>query len=145
MIPGDLSEPISLDWLQTDEGVAWLDSVAGIRWLTSGSGEDWLGSRAGRAWIEDGQDDRWAAYFSNSGSVPNPPAWALNSETAPRAGARVRFKSDARTMTGVEFREGELAVVVEARFTPIGVVAVTVRTLDGRTRSVTLQGELELA
>jgi hypothetical protein len=48
-------------------------------------------------------------------------------------------------MGGVDFHAGELALVVEAKFVPAGVVVLTVRTLDGRTRLVTMADELEPA
>jgi hypothetical protein len=65
-----------------------------------------------------------------STSIPLP-EWALTPETAPQVGTRVRFVNTDRTMSGVEFKEGELGIVTEARFTPMGPVFVTVRTLDG--------------
>jgi hypothetical protein len=126
MIPVDPTEPESREWLQTEDGSAWLDSDAGLRWLSGGSGEDWLGSRAGRAWTDGRQEERWQAYFS--GAMREGPEWAITPAEAPRAGERVRFTSACRTMGGVEFETGELGIVVETSFTPIGVVTVTVRT-----------------
>ena len=143
--PERQQQPKSLEWLASDDGVAWLESDVGIAWLCSGPGEDWIGSRAGRAWTEGRQDMAWAAYFSAESSLGNPPDWALTPENAPGAGARVRLTRECRTMGGVDFRAGELALVVEAKFVPAGVVVLTVRTLDGRTRLVTMVDELEPA
>jgi len=136
----DLGSPEGRKWLLTDEGQSWLEGDEGIEWLVSGAGEDWLGSRDGRAWMEARQDDRWDEYISGSAPAPPLPDWALTPETAPQVGTRVRFVSTDRTMSGVEFEEGELGIVTEARFTPMGVVVITVRTLDGRKQLTGMRG-----
>ena len=136
MTPDDLGSPEGRGWLRSAEGRAWLESGSedAVSWLVSPEGEDWLGSRDGRAWTEAREDERWDDYISGEVPVTPLPDWALTPETAPRVGARVRFVENDRTMGGVEFGEGEFGIVTEARFTPMGAVFVTVRTLDGRKR-----------
>jgi hypothetical protein len=133
------------EWLKTTDGMEWLDSDEGVSWLVSGEGEDWLGSRDGRAWTEARQDASWNDYISGNKPTASLPDWALTPETAPQVGMRVRFVETDHTMSGIEFRKGELGIVTEARFTPMGVVVVEIRTLDGRKRLVTMRGTVEPA
>jgi hypothetical protein len=137
--------PEGREWLRTKEGQEWLDSDEGVSWLVRGEGEDWLGSRDGRTWTEARQDESWADYISGKKPSIRLPDWALTPETAPQAGTRVRFVETDRTMGGIEFKKGELGIVTEARFTPIGAVVIEVRTLDGRKRLVTMRGIVENA
>jgi hypothetical protein len=141
--PDDLASAEGKEWLLTDQGEAWLESDEGIEWLNTGDGEDWMGSRGGRAWMEAGQDKRWDEYISGKSPAVALPEWALTPETAPQVGSRVRFVNTDRTIGGVEFQEGELGIVIEARFTPMGAVFITVRTLDGRKQLTGMRGVVE--
>jgi hypothetical protein len=143
--PADLDSPEGRRGLQTADGRAWLESDDAVAWLVSGEGEDWLGSRDGREWTEAREDERWDEYIS--GKLPSTPLpdWALTPNSAPQVGTRVRFVEHDRTMGGVEFAEGELGIVTEARFTPMGAVFVTVGTLDGRKRITGIRGTLRKA
>jgi hypothetical protein len=141
----DPNSPEGREWLKTDEGQAWLDSEDAIPWLVSGEGEDWLGSRDGRAWEEARQDEAWNDYIAGKKPPLALPDWALTPETAPRAGARVRLIEDATTLSGVQFSKGELGIVIETKFVPIGAVTVTIRMLDGRKLLTTTNKTFELA
>lgn len=92
--------------------------------------------------MEERQDERWDEYISGKAPSIPLPDWALTPETAPQVGTRVRFVDTDQTMSGVEFNEGELGIVTEARFTPMGAVFVAVRTLDGRKRLTGMRGAL---
>jgi hypothetical protein len=131
-------------WLSTSEGRAWLESDEGKRWLVSPEGVDWSeNTAAGREWWES----KWNSGYDDliAGRTPTPPDWALSPESAPRVGARVRFREDVEAATGVQFTKGELAIVVEARLAPIGCIVLIVRTLDGRRMMTTHRATLEPA
>ena len=122
----------------------WLESDEAKVWLVSADGQDWVETTAaGRAWAESLADRGYDDYLAGR-SRPLLDS-ALTPDTAPHVGARVRFTRDDETMTGVQFRRGELAIVVEARLAPTGCVIATVRTLDGRRIITTMRGTVEAA
>ena len=131
-------------WLNTAEGRDWLESDDAKDWLVSPDGQDWVEkTTAGREWVESLADRGYNDYIAGR-SRPLLDS-ALTPDTAPRVGARVRFSRDDETMTGVQFRRGELAIVVQARLAPTGCVIATVRTLDGRRITATMGGTVEPA
>lgn len=132
-------------WLKTDEGQAWLNTDDAIKWLVSGEGEDWLGSRDGRAWEEARQDEAWDDFIAGKKPSISLPEWAITPESAPRAGTRVRLLEDAETTSGVKFLAGELGMVIETKFVPLGVVTVKIRMLDGRKLLTTMHRMFEPA
>jgi hypothetical protein len=81
----------------------------------------------------------WAGYFS--GEALDPPEWGITPDAAPKPGARIRLTCTETTLSGTTINEGELAVVTELYFLPLGIVRMTVRTLDGRTRGITQKDE----
>jgi hypothetical protein len=117
-------------WLRSDEGRAWLRSDDSDEWLTTSAGREWLESPDGREWTEELENRGWARFVA--GDIPPAPDWAFSPSTAPRIGARVRFAQDVTTSDGTDFREGELAIVVELRLAPLGHASAKLRTVDGR-------------
>jgi hypothetical protein len=117
-------------WLRTPEGRAWLESDDGVAWINTRAGLDWSESADGREWMESLADRGYDDYIADRS--PAPPDWAMTPETAPRVGTRVRVARAETTLAGVDFKEGELGIVIETRLAPIGCVFITVRMLDGR-------------
>ena len=130
------------EWLKTPEGREWLETEEGMEWWRSTEGEWWSRSDDAHSWYDELAQHGWSAYFA--GATPDPPEWAITPETAPRIGARVRMTHTDTTFGGDTFKEGELAIVSEIHFTPMG-VRLRLRTVDGRTRFALSRGEYELA
>lgn len=118
------------DWLKTPEGREWLESDDGIAWERSDEGWEWMHSPDGRAWLDELAQRGYESAFA--GNLPPPPEWAITPETAPLIGSRVRLSESGNTLDGTPLVKGELMIVEELRFSPVGVVWVSLRALDGR-------------
>lgn len=68
--------------------------------------------------------------------MPGPPEWGITPDAAPKPGTRVRLTRTETTLGGTTVNEGELAIVTDLHFMPMGAVRLTMRTLDGRTRAI---------
>ena len=132
-----------LNWLRTHEGRDWLESDDGLEWLHSKEGVAWTYSPDGHAWVDDLAQSGFEKFFS--GEMPPPPDWAIMPEEAPRIASRVRLTEAFTTMSGADFKVGELAIVSELRLAPLGCVSVRLRTIDGRTTMTLMRGMFELA
>jgi hypothetical protein len=130
------------EWLKTPEGRDWLETDAGMEWWRSTEGQWWSRSEDAESWYDELAQRGWAAYFA--GERPDPPEWAITPVTAPRIGSWVRMTNTGTTFGGITFEKGELAIVSEIHFVPMG-VRLRLRTADGRTRFAMSTGEYELA
>jgi hypothetical protein len=101
-------------------------------------------SQRRRRWLVQRVEDRgWDDYVA--GRMPGPPEWGILPGDAPQIGSRVRLKIAGPTLSGTTFEEGELAVVTELRFMPVGSVRVGLRTLDGRRYIAIRPNDFEIA
>jgi hypothetical protein len=127
-----VDEPPNLEWLQTDEGFAWLYTPEGTKWTHSSAGQAWLESESGERFVERVFQAGWDDYFSGRMRRGVVPASWMTPETAPQIGSRVRIREDQETIGGTRITAGELAIVSELRFAPVGIVSALLRTIDGR-------------
>jgi hypothetical protein len=131
------------EWLKTPEGRAWLETDEGVAWWRTDEGQEWSHSEDAHRWYEELEQAGWQDYVS--GRAPGPPEWGITPDEAPRPGARIRLTSTDTTLGGTTLKEGELAIVTELHFMPVGSVRLHVRTLDGRKRIIMSRGEYEAA
>ena len=127
------------EWLKTAEGRAWLESDEGMAWWRTDAGQDWSRSKDAGRWYEELAQRGWSDYVS--GRAIGPPPWGITPEEAPKPGQRIRLASTETTLAGTTIKEGELAIVTELHFMPIGSVRLVVRTLDGRKRAIMSRNE----
>jgi hypothetical protein len=118
------------DWLKTSEGRAWLESAEGVEWERSDEGWAWMHSPDGREWLDELAQRGYERYFS--GEALDPPEWAITPDTAPKIGSRVRLTEGSTTLGGTSFADGELMIVDELRYSPVGIVWVHLRAVNGR-------------
>jgi hypothetical protein len=124
------SESVSQEWLKTPEGRAWLETEEGQQWFRSTEGQWWSRSEDAHRWYDELAQSGWERYWA--GTMPGPPDWAMLPDDAPQIGARVRLRNLGPTLGGTTFEDGEVALVTELHFMPIGGVRATLRTPDGR-------------
>jgi len=131
------------EWLKTPEGRARLEADEGMAWWRTPEGQKWSKSADADRWYEELEQRGWSEYVS--GDMPSPPEWGITPEAAPKPGARVRLTRTETTLARTTVKEGELAIVTELYFMPVGAVRLTVRTLDGRKRAIMSPSEYVLA
>jgi hypothetical protein len=124
------SESVNQEWLKTPEGRAWLETDEGTEWWRSIEGQWWSRSADAHRWYDELAQSGWVRYWA--GTMPGPPEWAMTPDDAPQIGARVRLRNPETTLGGTSFEDGEVALVTEIKFSPVGAVHVTLRTPDGR-------------
>jgi len=130
------------EWLKTPNGREWLETDEGMEWWRSTEGQWWSRSEDAHSWYDELSQRGWSTYFA--GDSPDPPEWAITPETAPRIGSWVRMTNTETTFRGDTFNQGELALVSEIHFNPMG-VRLKLRTVDGRTRFTMFSGTYEPA
>jgi hypothetical protein len=118
------------EWLKTSEGREWLMSDEGGAWQRTEEGWAWMHSQDGRKWFDELAKQGWERFFR--GEMPPPPEWAITPDISPRIGDRVRLSEAITSSNGSSIAEGQLMIVAGLDFTPIGIVHVEVRTMDGR-------------
>ena len=119
--PEWLKKPEGREWLLTDEGRAWLRAEEGWAWMHSPDAQKWLDELAKRG---------WDPFFR--GEMPPAPEWAITPDVAPRIGDRIQLREAITSSNGAGSNGSEPMIVVGLDFSPIGIVRVEVRSMDGR-------------
>lgn len=125
-----MADDVDQEWLKTPEGRAWLETDEGGRWWRSTEGQWWSRSEDAHRWYDELAQSGWERHWA--GTMPEPAEWMMTPDDAPKIGSRVRLRNPDTTLGGTSFEDGEVALVTELRFSPVGAVYATLRTQDGR-------------